>query len=61
MCEEAAVLRVKAQRGDGVGGEWVGSRKWAVEGLQDPLKHLNADGGRQAEQRGRYPMEQKLE
>lgn len=52
MCEEAAVLRVKAQRGDGVEGERVGSGKRAVEGLQDPLKHLNADGGRQARAKG---------
>lgn len=32
--------RVKAQRGDGVRNEGVGSVKWALEGHEDPLKHL---------------------
>lgn len=40
MRREAAVPGVKAQRGDGIGKERVGSVKWALEGHGGPLKHL---------------------
>lgn len=44
MCREARVPGVKALRGDGVGNERVGAGKRAVEGLWDPMKHLNPAG-----------------
>lgn len=40
MRREAAVPGVKAQRGDGMGTERVGSVKWALEEHWDQLKHL---------------------
>lgn len=40
MRREAAVPGVKAQRGDGMGSERVGSVKWALEGHGDLQKHL---------------------
>lgn len=43
---------VKAQRGDGVGSERLESGKRVVEGLRDPLKQLNPDGGRRAREKG---------
>lgn len=54
--------RVKALRGDGVGGERVGSGKRAVEGLWDPMKHLNPARVAAGRRKGtEYLMEQKLE